>query len=80
MEHHFLAPEEVADILHADLADVHLLIQRGELHAIRIGTTGKWRIEVNELEKFIEHEYEESRKHALWHQSPNASMENVYDL
>lgn len=76
----FLSLNEVADILHADIADIHLLISSGELPAIKLGATGKWRVEVSVLNAFIEHEYEEARRAAAWNGSPTASAHNVFEL
>ncbi|MCX7521093.1 helix-turn-helix domain-containing protein [Microbacterium sp. STN6] len=70
----FLTVADAAEILNVSPDDVLAIVQSGELPAIRIGTTGKWRIERNVLEAYIDAMYEESRRASLWQQSDFASI------
>ncbi|WP_022893576.1 helix-turn-helix domain-containing protein [Agromyces subbeticus] len=70
----FLTLADAAEILAVDVATVDELVRSGELPAIRIGTTGPWRIERAQLEVWIELQYEETRKHAVWNQGEYANI------
>ncbi len=65
----FLTLSDTAEILSLSAAEVHDLVRTGELPAIRLGTSGVWRVERIVLESFIEAKYEEARRMALWQQS-----------
>lgn len=70
----FLTMADAAEILNVLPADVLALVQSNELPAIRVGETGKWRIERVVLESYIEAMYEESRRRSLWQQSDFANI------
>ena len=57
----FLTLPEVAEVLNTSVAQVYALVRRGELVAMRIGGRGQWRVEVDELERFIQQKYAEAR-------------------
>jgi excisionase family DNA binding protein len=73
----FLTIADTAELLAVDVATVDELIRSGELPAIRVGTSGPWRVERAQLEVFIEQQYEEARRSSAWHQGEFA---NVFDL
>jgi excisionase family DNA binding protein len=73
----FLTLADAAEILAVDVAAVDELIHSGELPAIRVGSTGPWRIERVQLEVWIELQYEETRKHAAWNQG---EFSNITEL
>jgi len=73
----FLTIADTAEVLAVDVATVDELIRSGELPAIRVGTSGPWRVERTQLEVFIEQQYEETRRFSAWHQGEFA---NVVDL
>ncbi len=75
----FLSPETTAEILDVSIDDVHDLISRGELMAIRVGTRGPWRIESAHLEAFITDQYEHARRAALWQQAELANIPELAD-
>jgi len=56
----FLTLPDVAEILNTSLAQVTALVRRRELRALKLGGRGQWRVEVTELEKFIERMYAET--------------------
>ena len=56
----FLTLSEVAEILNTSSAQVYALVRRGELRAIKIGGRGQWRVEVSQLEDYIQRMYDEA--------------------
>ena len=59
----FLTLADVAEILNTSLAQVTALVHRQELRAMRIGGRGQYRVEVSELEDFIQRMYAETDQH-----------------
>ena len=57
----FLTLDDVAEILNVSWSQAYALVRRKELIAIQIGGRGQWRIEVDELERFIQQKYAEAR-------------------
>lgn len=57
----FLTLADVAEVLNTSSAQVYALVRRGDLPAIKIGGRGQWRVESDQLEKFIERMYAETR-------------------
>jgi excisionase family DNA binding protein len=57
----FLTLDDVAEILNVSWSQAYALVRRKELIAIQIGGRGQWRVEVNELERFIQQKYTEAR-------------------
>jgi excisionase family DNA binding protein len=57
----FLTLDDVADILNVSWSQVYALVRRKDLIAIQIGGRGQWRVEVDELERFIQQKYAEAR-------------------
>jgi excisionase family DNA binding protein len=57
----FLTLDDVADILNVSWSQAYALVRRKELIAIQIGGRGQWRVEVDELERFIAQKYAEAR-------------------
>lgn len=70
----FLTVADAAELLAVDVATVDDLIRSGELPAIRVGSSGPWRIERTQLEVWIEEQYEQTRRHALWNQGEYANV------
>jgi len=56
----FLTLGEVAEILNTSSAQVYALVRRGDLRAIKIGGRGQWRVEVSQLEEYIQRMYDEA--------------------
>ncbi len=61
----FLTLDDVAEILNVSWAQVYALVRRRELIAIQIGGRGQWRVETDELERFIQQKYAEARAGAV---------------
>jgi excisionase family DNA binding protein len=57
----FLTLDDVAEILNVSWAQAYALVRRRELIAIQIGGRGQWRVETDELERFIQKRYAEAR-------------------
>jgi excisionase family DNA binding protein len=70
----FLTVADAAELLADDVATVDELIRSGELPAIRVGTSGPWRVERTQLEVWIEEQYEQTRRHSLWNQGEFANI------
>ena len=70
----FLTLAETAELLAVDAATVDELVRSGELPAIRVGTSGPWRVERTQLEVWIDEQYEQTRRHAAWNQGQFANI------
>lgn len=70
----FLTLADTADVLNVSLSQAYALVRSGELPAIKVGSHGRWRVERERLESYIESRYEESRRQALWNQSDYANI------
>ena len=67
MNARFLQLAEVAEVLNISAAQAYALVRSGELPAIKIGGRGQWRVERDELEKYIQRAYEETRAFVTTH-------------
>jgi excisionase family DNA binding protein len=63
----FLQLAEVSEILNISAAQAYALVRSGELPAIKIGGRGQWRVEVAELENYIQRMYAETRSFVQAH-------------
>lgn len=63
----FLDLTEVAEVLSISMSQVYALVRRGELPAIKVGGRGQWRVETNELERYIADAYESTKKFIAEH-------------
>lgn len=70
----FLSIGDAAELLSVDVATVDQLIRSGELPAMRVGTSGPWRIERTQLELWIDDRHEAARLEAAWHQGEYANV------
>jgi excisionase family DNA binding protein len=59
----FLPLTDVAEILNISSAQAYALVRSGDLPAIKVGGRGQWRVEVTELESYIQRMYAETRAH-----------------
>jgi excisionase family DNA binding protein len=58
----FLQLSDVAEVLNISANQVYALVRRGDIPAVKIGGRGQWRVEVVELEKYIERLYTETKQ------------------
>lgn len=70
----FLTVSDTADVLNVSVSQAYALVRSGELPAIKIGAHGRWRIERDVLESYIEAMYEAARRLSLWNQSDYANL------
>jgi excisionase family DNA binding protein len=74
----FLTLADTAEILNVSVGQAYALVRSGELPAIQIGGSGRWRIERDRLEDYIAAKYEESRRRGLWHQADFADVPDLF--
>ena len=72
----FLTLDDVAEILNVSWSQAYALVRRKELIAIQIGGRGAWRVEVDELERFIQQKYAEARAGTVPPEPPPAEGGN----
>jgi len=70
----FLTIADAAEELNVSVNQVYALVRSGELPAIKVGSSGQWRIETAMLEAYIQTRYEEVRRHNLWTQAEFANV------
>lgn len=74
----FFTLADAADILNVSANQAYALVRSGELPAIKIGSSGHWRVERSVLESYIEAKYEEARRLSLWNQSEFADLPELF--
>ncbi|QJW36145.1 helix-turn-helix domain-containing protein [Cellulosimicrobium protaetiae] len=62
MTQRFLTLADVTDELNISAAQAYALVRSGELPAIQVGGRGQWRVEVSELEAYIQRMYAQTRQ------------------
>lgn len=60
----FMPLADVAETLSISAAQAYALVRRGDLRAIQVGGRGQWRVEVTELEAYIDRLYAETERQA----------------
>ena len=70
----FLTLADTAELLNISPKRTYALIRSGELPAIKVGTSGHWRVERSVIEDYIDAMYEETRRMSLWNQSEFADL------
>ncbi len=63
----FLTLPDVAEMLSISAAQAYALVRSGELPAIKVGGRGQWRVEVTELEAYIQRMYAQTREFVEQH-------------
>jgi excisionase family DNA binding protein len=63
----FIQLSEVSEVLDISSAQAYALVRSGELPAIKVGGRGQWRVEVAELETYIQRMYDETRTFVAAH-------------
>jgi excisionase family DNA binding protein len=72
----FLTLDDVAEILNVSWSQAYALVRRKELLAIQIGGRNQWRVEVDELERFIQQKYAEARAGTVPEEPPGEAQEH----
>lgn len=57
----FVPLSDVAETLSISASQAYALVRSGELRAIKVGGRGQWRVELTELEDYIQRSYAETR-------------------
>ncbi|MFD6164848.1 helix-turn-helix domain-containing protein [Oerskovia sp. NPDC060287] len=57
----FLTLADVTEELNISAAQAYALVRSGDLPAIQVGGRGQWRVEVTELEGYIQRMYQQTR-------------------
>jgi excisionase family DNA binding protein len=70
----FLTLADTAEVLNISTRQALSLIRSGELPAIKVGASGRWRIERSVLESYIEAMYEATRRMSLWNQADDLDV------
>lgn len=73
----FLTPADVAQILVIPLSTVLDLIESGELPAIKIGVTGRVRVERTALDSYIDDLYERRRREMAWDAAQHSILAEI---
>ena len=60
----FVPLTDVAETLAISAAQAYALVRRGDLRAIQVGGRGQWRVEIDQLEAYIQRQYAETERHA----------------
>ncbi|GAB3434573.1 helix-turn-helix domain-containing protein [Phycicoccus ginsengisoli] len=63
----FIQLSEVSEVLDISSAQAYALVRSGELPAIKVGGRGQWRVEVAELESYIQRMYHETKSFVAAH-------------
>ena len=58
----FIPLTEVSEILDVSAAQAYALVRSGDLPAIKVGGRGQWRVEVDQLDAYIERMYAQTRE------------------
>jgi excisionase family DNA binding protein len=58
----FLTLTDVAETLNVSLSQVKALVRSGDLHGVKLGGRGVWRVENTELEAYIQRMYAQTRE------------------
>jgi excisionase family DNA binding protein len=59
VQNRFLTLADVAEILNVSANQAYALVRRGDIRAIKVGGRGHWRIEPDEVERYIQSQYAE---------------------
>lgn len=57
MQARFIPLSDVAENLSISASQAYALVRSGELRAIKVGGRGQWRVELTELEDYIQRSY-----------------------
>lgn len=63
----FLQLADVAEVLNISSAQAYALVRSGDLPAIKVGGRGQWRVESEQLERYIQRMYAQTREFVSTH-------------
>ncbi|MGP9693848.1 helix-turn-helix domain-containing protein [Brachybacterium sp. AOP25-B2-12] len=58
----FVPLSVVAEMLTISASQAYALVRSGELRAIKVGGRGQWRVEITELEAYIQRQYDATER------------------
>lgn len=73
-----LALAQVGEILGVSVGEVMELIEEGRVRGIRVGSSGRWRVDQTSVADYLDDQAEEARRMALWRQSSAASFPELW--
>ena len=71
----FVPLSDVAETLSISASQAYALVRSGELRAIKVGGRGQWRVEVTEIESYIQRSYE-ATEHILQEERRKAEQKD----
>ncbi len=74
----YLAPAQVAELLGVSVAEVVDLLTAGRLRGAMLGAPAHWRVEESSVQDYLDEQYEDARRRALWAQSNAASFPELW--
>ena len=74
----FVDPENAAAVLGLAPDDVIALVHEGHLRGAVLGSPGRWRIDRDSVDAYVEARTEDARRAALWRQSQAASFPELW--
>ena len=72
----FVPLADVAETLAISAAQAYALVRRGDLKAIQVGGRGQWRVEIDQLEAYIQRQYAETERQACEPVGPAGEQAN----
>ena len=73
-----LALAQVGEILGVSVGEVMELIEEGRVRGIRVGSSGRWRVDQTSVADYLDDQADEARRMALWRQSSAASFPELW--
>ncbi len=67
VEPRFFTLEDVASYLSVSVPQVYAIVRSGQLPAIKIGGRGVWRVDIEQLEAYVDRLHRETREWAVKH-------------
>lgn len=58
ISHQFVTLADVRIVMSISASQAYALVRSGELRAIKVGGRGQWRVEIEELESYINRSYQ----------------------
>ncbi|MFT4234980.1 MAG: DNA-binding protein [Microbacterium sp.] len=77
-ETRFLALSQVAEVLGIEIEEVTALIHQGRLRGALLGSPARWQVERASVDEYLDDQFEESRRMALWRESNEASFPELW--
>ena len=70
----FLTLADLAEILNVSAAQAYALVRRGDIRAIKVGGRGQWRIEADEVERYIQASYADVEREIAGSESAGSTV------